>query len=160
MKTRILTTLVLMFAFATVLNAQQPTVKVYLQKNVDSPDGTVETSWVSVKRTGDAKSPLRSALEWVFKPGLTELEEKAGIYDVSFGMKFEGVSLKNGTATVRFSETKESNYGTSAAGMFSDAIEKTARQFRSVKRVKICVVGTTNMDGDFEERIFLPCKKN
>jgi hypothetical protein len=106
----------------------------------------------------DAKSPLRSALEILFKPMITEQEEKQNIYEVTFGMKFEGVSLKNGTATIRFAETKDSNYGTSAAGIFYDAIEKTAKQFRSVKRVRICVVGETNIDGESEERLFRKCK--
>jgi len=158
MKTNVFIIAILLISLVSTISAQPKEVKIYLQKDVDLPNNVIRTDWVSVKRTVDAKSPLRSALEWLFEPKITPEEEKQKIYEVTFGMKFEGVVLKNGTATVRFSETKNSNYGTSGGGIFSDAIKKTVKQFPNVKRVKICVVGETNLDGEYEERMFYPCK--
>ncbi len=158
MKINILTIAMILTALVPNISGQSKEVKIYLQKDVDLPNNMIRTDWVSVKRTVDAKSPLRSALEWLFEPKITPEEEKQKIYEVTFGMKFEGVGLKNGTATVSFSETKNSNYGTSGGGIFSDAIKKTVKQFRTVKRVKICVVGETNIDGEYERKLFKPCK--
>lgn len=161
MKTKIIqifTIAIMLTAFAPIISAQQKEVKIYLQKDVDLPNNMVRTDWVSVKRMVDSKSPLRSTLEWLFEPKLTPEEEKQNIYEATFGMKFEGVSIKKGTATIRFSETPNSNYGTSGGGIFYEAIERTAKQFPSVKRVKICVVGETNMDGEYEKKLFYPCK--
>jgi hypothetical protein len=154
-------TAIIIAASISFANAQEIPVKIYLMmdRDVVSPERNIESVWVSVTRTGNAKSPLRSALELLFRPMITEQERKQNIYEVTFGMNFEGVSLKNGTATVRFSETKESNYGTLSAGIFSEAIEKTAKQFRAVKRVRICVVGETNIDGESEVPYFSRCKK-
>lgn len=156
---KIIVILVLMFVpnvFAQ--QNKQVEVKIYLQKDVDLPNNMIRTDWVMVKRIGDSNSPLRSALEWLFKPQLTPEEEKQKIYEIDFGMKFEGVKLKDGTATVRFSETDKANYGTASGGIFYDAIQKTVKQFPNIKRVKICVVGETNLDGEYDRRIFLPCK--
>lgn len=161
MKTKffaIFATLLLLTAFVSITNAQQREVRIYLQQDIDLPNNIVRTDWVSVKRMADAKSPIRSTLEWLFKPRLTPEEENLKIYDVSFGMKFEGVSLKGGTATVRFSETKDSNYGTSGGGIFYTAIQKTVKQFPTVRRVVICVVGETGLDGEYDKKIFKPCK--
>ena len=158
MKTKLFTGVILLAAFVLTVSAQQKEVKIYLQKDVDLPNNSVRTDWVFVKRPGNPQSPLRSALEWLFEPKITAEEEQQNIYGVTFGMKFEGVSLKNGTATVRFSETKNSNYGTSGGGIFYDAIEKTVKQFPTVKRVKICVVGETNIDGEYETKLFKRCK--
>lgn len=132
--------------------------KIYLQKDVDLPNKMVRTDWVTIKRTGEANSPLRSALEWLFNPQLTPEEEKQKLYEIDFGMKFEGVSLKNGTATVRFSETDIANYRPSSAGIFVAAVTKTTKQFPGVKRVKICAVGETSFDLESGKRLFYPCK--
>ena len=150
--------LILVASAIFVVNAQTLDVKIYLQQDVDLPDHIVRTDWVTVKRPADSKSPLRSALEWFFDMKMTAEEEKQNIYSISYGMKFEGVKLKNGVATIRFSETKQSNYGTMSGAIFEYGLQKTAKQFRAVKRVKICVVGETNMDAEYEETIFHRCK--
>lgn len=155
---RLFTIAILLIAFVSTLTAQQKEVEIYLQKDIDLPDNSVRSEWTAVKRMGSSQSPLRSALEWLFEPKITPEEAKQNIYEVTFGMKFEGVNIKNGTATVRFSETPESNYGTSGGGIFYDAIVKTAKQFPSVKRVSICVVGETNIDGEYDTKLFKPCK--
>ncbi|HQU82693.1 MAG TPA: GerMN domain-containing protein [Pyrinomonadaceae bacterium] len=143
---------------AVYAQQKQVDVKIFLQKDVDLPNNMVRTDWVTVKRPANADLPLRSALEWLFKPQLTDEEQKQNIYEVDYGMKFEGVTLKKGTATVKFSETDKANFGTSSGGIFYDAIQKTAKQFRNVKRVKICVIGETGLDGEYDKPIFLPCK--
>ncbi len=155
---KIISTAIFVSAFVAAVSAQQVEVNIYLQKDVDLPNNTIRTDWVSVKRMASAQSPLRSTLELLFKPMITASEENEKIYEVTFGMKFEGVSLKKGTATVRFSETEHSNYGTSSGEILATAIEKTAKQFPTVKRVKICVVGETNIDGEYEKRVFKTCK--
>lgn len=161
MKTKtiqLITTAILFTTFVLTISAQQKEIKIFLQKDVDLPNNMIRTDWVAIKRPGDPKARLQSALEWFFNPKLTAAEDKQKIYDVSYGMKFEGVKLKNGTATVRFSETEKANYGTSGGGIFYDAIQKTAKQFSSVKRVVICVVGETGLDGEYEKKLFKPCK--
>lgn len=157
---KIIVFMIMMLAFVPFAIAQekQIEVRIYLQKDTELPDNLIRSDWVYVKRKVDAKTPLKGALERFFNPQLTADEEKQKIYETHYGMKFEGVTLRNGTATVRFSETGESNYGTASGGLFAEGITKTAKQFPSVKRVKICVVGETNLDGEYDRRIFLPCK--
>jgi hypothetical protein len=50
---------------------------------------------------------------------------------------------------VRFSQPpEETNYGSAGAGIFAAAIEQTAKQFPTVRRVKICAVGDTLIDSE------------
>jgi hypothetical protein len=64
-------------------------------------------------------------------------------------MKFEGVSLGNGTALVRFSQPPdETDYGSAGPGIFAEAVERTAKQFPTVRRVKICAVGKILIDSE------------
>lgn len=161
MARRIIFIAILIAIFIPAVAAQstkQVEVKIYLQQDVDLPNNEVRTDSVFVKRKADAKSPLRSTLEWLFEPKLTPEEEKQQIREIDYGMRFEGVILKKGTATVRFSETDQANYGTMSGGIFYDAVEKTAKQFSTVKRIVICVVGETNLDGEYEKPLFKPCK--
>ena len=73
-------------------------------------------------------------------------------------MKFEGVVLKNGTAIVKFSQPpNETNYGSLGPMIFAEAIEKTAKQFPTVKLVKNCAIGETAIDSELD-RPFLRCK--
>jgi hypothetical protein len=131
--------------------ARTVTVNIYLQKTIDGPGNTTDDFSKPVKRTVNAAAPLRGALEELFSEKITEQEEKDGFWSPIYGMKFEGVSLKNGTATVRFSQPPDkTNYGSLGPFNFADAIEKTAKQFPSVKRVKICAVGATMIDSELD----------
>ena len=113
----------------------------------------------SVRRQVDLKAPLRATLEELFQ-GTTTDEAGKGFGSSTFGMKFEGVVLRDGVATVKFSQPAgETNYGTLGPFIFRQAIEQTARQFPTVKRVEICAVGTTLIDAQLE-RQFPRCAKN
>jgi len=89
-------------------------------------------------------SPLRVALESLFA-GATKYELETGWESAVFGMKFAGVSLKEGVASIKFSQPKtKKSMPSFAPKMFLEAVEKTAKQFSSVKEVKICEVGGTD----------------
>ena len=116
---------------------RQIEVKIYLQKTLIDPSGATSDELTPVTRRVNAASPLRSTLEALFAPQIAAAEEKQNFYASTYGMKFEGVSLKNGTALVRFSQPpEETNYGSAGAGIFTAAIEQTAKQFPTVRRVK------------------------
>lgn len=130
---------------------KQIEVRIYLQKTLIDPSGATSDELSAVKRKVHANSPLRATLEALFTPGITPEEDKQNYYSSTFGMKFEGVSLKNGTALVRFSQPQEeTNYGSAGPGILAYAIEQTAKQFPSVKLVKICAVGDTMIDSELE----------
>lgn len=131
-------------------------VKLFLWRvNDNQPDKNFVLG--TVEREVEAAAPLRPTLEELFK-GATKYEEAEGFGSVTFGMKFEGVVLKNGVATVKFSQPKnETNYGTLGSFIFLEAIEKTAKQFPTVKKVEICAIGETLFDAQME-RQFPRCK--
>jgi hypothetical protein len=107
-----------------------------------------------VKRLVNKTSPLRSALEELFK-GAMEDERSNGFSDSTFGMKFEGVTLAaNGMARIKFSQPPDkTNYGSLGPFILLEAIERTARQFPAVRRVEICAVGETMIDSELEKPI-------
>ena len=90
----------------------------------------------------------------------TTLEEKArGLSSSTFGMTFEDLKFQNGTALVKFSQPpNQTNYGSQGPMIFAEAIEKTARQFPAVKKVRICAVGDTLIDAQLEKP-FPKCPK-
>ncbi len=99
----------------------------------------------------EAIAPLRPTLELLFA-GADKETEASGFTSATFGMKFEGVVLTNGTATVKFSQPpNQTNYGSLAPFIFQEAIERTAKQFPTVKRVSICAVGETLIDSQLEK---------
>ena len=104
-----------------------------------------------------SRAPLSPTLEDLFK-GATSQDEASGFSSSTFGMKFEGVVLRNGVATVKFSQPKgQTNYGSLAPAIFLDAIERTAKQFPTVKKVVVCAIGETLIDAQLEEQ-FPRCK--
>lgn len=106
-----------------------------------------------VPRRVKSAAPLQPTLEALFR-GATENEEENGFSSATFGMKFEGVVLTNGTALVKFSQPpNETNYGSLGPFIFFEAIEKTAKQFPTVKKVEICAVGETLIDSQLDEQI-------
>ena len=138
------------------LDAGLKYVKIYLWRvNDDAPNKNFVLG--TVERQVDSAAPLRPALEELFA-GTTPDESQKGFGSSTFGMKFEGVILTNGTATVKFSQPpNETNYGSLGPFIFFEAIEKTAKQFPSVKRVEICAVGETLIDAQLEKQ-FPRCK--
>ncbi len=132
--------------------AKQIDVKIYLQRTLIDPSGATSDEIAPVTRRVDAAAPLRAALEKLFAPAITAEEDRLNYYSSTFGMKFEGVTLKNGTALVRFSQPPdETNYGSAGPGIFADAIERTALQFPTVRRVRICAIGDTLIDSELVE---------
>jgi Sporulation and spore germination len=124
-------------------------VKIYLWKPNDK-SGTKLGLW-PVTRTVSADAPLRPTLEALFA-GATKAETKRGFSGSTFGMKLIDVTLKNQTALVSFSQPKDqTNYGSLGPMIFAEAIEKTAKQFSTVKKVEICAVGETLIDSDLSE---------
>jgi hypothetical protein len=106
----------------------------------------------AVPRYVNPKAPLRPTLEALFK-GVTEDEMEYGFDSVTFGMKFEGVVLKQGVATVKFSQPpNETNYGSLGPSIFEQAVKKTALQFPTVKKVKICAIGDTLFDAQLDKQ--------
>ena len=130
-------------------------VVVYLwSPNEKTPAGQNYTL-IAVSKNIPAKdriAPLRPTLEILFAEVGKEYEN-SGLTSATFGMKFEGVVLKNGTATVKFSQPpNETNYGSLAPFIFLEAVEKTAKQFPTVKRVEICAVGETLIDSQLDKQ--------
>ncbi len=97
--------------------------------------------------------PLTPTLQDLFI-GVAQNEEGKGFTSPAFGMKFEGVVLKNGVATVKFSQPKDqTNYGSLGPFIFLESIEKTAKQFPSVKKVVVCAIGETMIDSQMDKPI-------
>ena len=123
-------------------------VKIYLW-NVNSNSADIVLT--AVVRQANSRAPLRPALEALFA-GATKEEERVGLSSSTFGMKFAGVTLQNGLATVKFSQPpNQTNYGSLGPAILEQAIEKTARQFPTVKKVQICAVGDTLIDAQLEK---------
>lgn len=126
-------------------------VKIYLWKVNDEEEGKNFVLSPVVRRV-EAAAPLRPTLEALFA-GATEEEARKEFGDSTFGMKFVGVVLRNGTALVKFSQPpNETNYGSLGPMIFADAIERTAKQFPAVKRVEICAIGETLIDAQLTEQ--------
>ncbi len=101
---------------------------------------------------------LRLTLDMLFA-GATKEEESRGLSSSTFGMKLDGVTLTDGVALIKFSQPKNAtNYGSLGPMIFAEAIEKTARQFSTVKKVEICAVGETMIDSELEKP-FPKCPK-
>ncbi len=130
-------------------------VKVYLW---DANSNSADIVLVPATRSVGGVAVLRLALQMLFA-GTTPEEEAKGLSSSTFGMKFEDVSLKDGVALVKFSQPpNQTNYGSSGPSVFAQAIEKTARQFSTVKRVRICAIGDTLIDAQ-QEKPFPKCPK-
>lgn len=140
-----------------ILDANLKNVKIYLWRANDEQAGK---NFVlgAVEREVSSITPLQGALSELFLGAYPSDEEK-GFSSPAFGMKFEGVVLKSGTATVKFSQPAgATNYGTLGPFIFLEAIEKTAKQFPTVKRVEVCAVGDTLIDAQLDKQ-FPRCRK-
>lgn len=131
-------------------------VKIYLWRANDD-EGSKPFVLGTVEREVNSATPLQPALQELFL-GAAKYEEENGFSSSTFGMKFEGVVLKNGLATVKFSQPKnQTNYGSAGPLIFLAAIEKTAKQFPGVRKVEVCAVGETLIDAQLEKQ-FPRCK--
>ena len=132
------------------------TTKIYLwDANSDKPD----IQLVAVTRRSIGDNVLELTMGWLFSTTLSKEEEDRGLSLPTFGMRLEGVTLKNGVALIKFSQPAgATNYGSLGPFIFEKAIERTARQFPTVKRVEICAVGATLIDSQLEKP-FPRCSK-
>lgn len=132
------------------------TTKIYLwDVNSDKPD----IQLVAVTRRSVGDNVLELTMGWLFSTTLSKEEEDRGLSLPTFGMRLESVTLKNGVALIKFSQPQgATNYGSQGPFVFAKAIEMTARQFPSVKRVEICAVGETLIDSQLEKP-FPKCSK-
>ena len=117
-------------------------VKIYLRKTGANYETKYPSGLFAVKRKVDRKSPLRSALESLTDGATAEEEAKQNLASSTFGIKFVSVRIKNKTAYTRFTMPEEARFpGDGAPFIFQEAVEKTALQFRGVKRVVVCLDG-------------------
>lgn len=132
------------------------TIKIYLwDVNSNKPD--IELVPVTRRIGGD--NVLKLTMDWLFGTTLSKEEEDRGLTLPTFGMRLAGVTLTNGVALIKFSQPEgATNYGSQGPFVFAKAIEMTARQFPSVKKVEICAVGDTLIDAQIE-RQFPRCLK-
>lgn len=132
------------------------TTKIYLwDVNSDKPD----IQLVAVTRRSVGDNVLELTMGWLFATTLSKEEEDRGLSLPTFGMRLEGVTLTNGVALIKFSQPEgATNYGSQGPFVFAKAIEMTARQFPTVKKVEICAVGDTLIDAQLEKP-FPKCSK-
>ena len=125
------------------------TTKIYLwDANSDKPD----IQLVAVTRRSIGDNVLELTMGWLFSTTLSKEEEDRGLSLPTFGMRLEGVTLKNGVALIKFSQPEgATNYGSQGPFIFAKAIEMTARQFPTVKKVEICAIGDTLIDSQLEK---------
>ena len=132
------------------------TIKIYLW---DVNSNKADIALVPVTRRIGGDNVLKLTMDWLFGTTLSKEEQDRGLTLPTFGMRLEGVTLKNGVALIKFSQSEgATNYGSQGPFIFAKAIETTARQFPTVKRVEICAVGETLIDSQLE-RPFPKCSK-
>ncbi|MGQ0762958.1 MAG: hypothetical protein ACT4OT_13225 [Acidobacteriota bacterium] len=132
------------------------TIKIYLwDVNSDKPGIPL----VPVNRRIGGDNVLKLTMDWLFGTTLSREEEDRGLSLPTFGMRLEGVTLRNGVALIKFSQPDgATNYGSQGPFIFAKAIERTARQFPTVRRVEVCAVGETLIDAQLEKQ-FPRCSK-
>lgn len=88
----------------------------------------------------------KATLEELIK-GPTKEEEKLGYYGaVPVGTKINSINIKNGLLSIDFSKEIENNFA-SCSGLFRlSSINKTLKQFPSVKDIQFAVDGNWNRD--------------
>ena len=132
------------------------TTKIYLW---DANSDKADIDLVPVTRRSIGDNVLELTMGWLFGTTLSKDEEDRGLTLPTFGMRLQGVTLKNGVALIRFYQPEgATNYGSQGPFIFAKAIERTARQFPTVKRVEICAVGETLIDAQLEKP-FPKCAK-
>lgn len=132
------------------------TIKIYLW---DANSNSADIALVPVTRRIGGDNVLKLTMDWLFGTTLSKEEEDRALSLPTFGMRLEGVTLKNGVALIKFSQPDgATNYGSLGPFIFAQAIERTARQFPTVKKVEICAVGDTLIDAQLEKP-FPRCSK-
>jgi Sporulation and spore germination len=140
--------------------AQQKTMpaKIYFRKSGSSNDPKNPYNLDVATRQVPAHAPLRSALE-ALTAEPTAAEEAEGFMSSTFGIKLVSVRVRNGIAYTRFTMPPGAAFpGDGAPFLFIDAVEKTAKQFSTVKKVFVCLDGMLNF-GDESGEPTKPCPR-
>lgn len=100
-----------------------------------------------VTRKVSAGAPLRPTLEALLA-GVTDEEANQGFRPLDTeGMRIVNLTIKNQTAYASFEHMKGAGWGGDLSpATFRCAVERTIRQFPSVRRVRLCVDGAENFD--------------
>lgn len=122
-------------------------VDIYLHKTGVAPNGAADTMLRPVERIVPVRETIEHTLRALFDDEIPEEEQEAGFVSPTVGMKFESVTVRRGVATVKVSQLPTFDMEKSLGDtIFLDAITKTLRQFRSIRRVRICAFGKTTID--------------
>ena len=121
-------------------------IKVYLVKLEDAGKSGKKIgcgdSLFAVTRTVKATAtPLKSAIE-----ELLNISHDEGNYWMGENLKVKSATISKGTATIRITGNGPSVAGICDEPRITSQIEETAKQFPSVKRVKVFVNGRTLAD--------------
>ena len=128
-------------------------VNIYLLKTGEAVESDERNPYglQAVKRTVDARAPLRNALI-ALTEDVTEKEAGANLYSPVWGIKFVSVRLAKGTAYANFTMPEEARFsGDGAPFIFRNEVEKTALQFPNVKRVVVCLDGILDFGSESDE---------
>jgi hypothetical protein len=135
---------VLLDSFDVVAQQQTVQAKVYFRRSGGSDDPKNPYNLSPVMRQVPANAPLRAALE-ALSAEPTAAEEAEGLMSSTFGIKLVSVRVRNGLAYTRFTMPPGAAFpGDGAPFLFVDAVEKTAKQFSTVKKVIVCLDGILN----------------
>jgi hypothetical protein len=139
------------FALAQRTRKNLIEVKIYLAKETEEYDERNPHGLVAVTRMVDARSPLRGALV-ALTGNVTRREENQKLFSAMFGIKLLSARLEKGTAYAYFTMPEEAYFsGDSSPFVFKDAVERTALQFPTVKKVVVCLDGVLDFWSESEE---------
>jgi hypothetical protein len=121
-------------------------VRVYFPKEGDSADPQNNPGNLQpVMRSVNAIAPLRPAIEALLA-GPTSAEEREGFtaLDVN-GLSIVKVVVRQGTAYASFAHRRGMGWAGDLSPLyFGDAVERTLKQFPTVRRTVVCVDGVVN----------------
>jgi len=142
------------FAAAQRATSKKTTdVDIYLFQTGPATNSTEQNPYglVAVKRSVEARSPLRGALS-ALTGKVSEKEESQNLFSPVWGIRFVSVRLEKGTAYAYFTMPEAARFsGDGAPFIFKAAVEKTARQFPTVKKVVVCLDGILDFGSESEE---------
>jgi hypothetical protein len=130
------------------ISAEMMEVKVFFSNPKLDPKAELDCAVMaeSVRRVPKTTQTARAALEELLK-GTTRAEREAGyVTAIPTGVKIQSLSITNGVAKVDFSKELEPGGGSCAVTAIRAQIEKTFRQFSTVKSVAISIDGKSGDD--------------
>lgn len=155
MKFILLTVLIgLLPAISLAQKADMMTIKVYFNNEKFNPNTQDCTAaYPTTRQIPRTKAVAKAALEELFKGPTNEEQARqfSGFSPPETTGILKNVNVKNGAAYVNFNERMYSQMGnatTSCGGIFFAMIEKTLKQFKTIKKVYYAIEGYA--DGFYE----------